>query len=191
MSRPTGRPTLDRRRFVLACAAATLPRCTVARPKSPEAKSMPISSVVIRGGRVIDPGQGVDASMDLAIDNGAIVAVGPDLHGRLVLDATGCVVAPGFIDLHSHAQSVAGHRLQAFDAVTTTLELEAGAIPVAAAYSRAGAEGRPLNYGYSASWAGARIHVLAGDGGHERTMLARFADPAWQREATVAEEDRI
>src|SRR5262245_29821633 len=152
MSRPTAQPTLDRRRFLLACAVATLPSCTVARPK-PEAKSMPISSVVIRGGRVIDPGQGVDGPMDVAIDNGAIAAVGPDLQGHVVLDATGCVVAPGFIDLHSHAQSVAGHRLQAFDGVTTTLELEAGAIPVAVAYSRAGAEGRPLNYGYSASWA--------------------------------------
>ena len=96
---------------------------------------------------VIDPGQGLDSSVDLTIDNGAIAAVGLDLHGRLVLDPTGCVVAPGFIDLHSHAQSVAGHRLQAFDGVTTTLELEAGAIPVAAAYSRAQAEGRPLNYG--------------------------------------------
>ncbi|HXJ79385.1 MAG TPA: amidohydrolase family protein [Candidatus Methylomirabilis sp.] len=154
---------------------------------------MPISSVVIRGGRVIDPGQGLDASVDLAIDNGVVAAVGPDVRGRLVLDATGCVVAPGFIDLHSHAQSVAGHRLQAFDGVTTTLELEAGAIPVAVAYSRAGAEGRPLNYGYSASWAAARIEVLAGSRGDGRTatMLSHFADPAWQREASAADEDRI
>src|SRR5262245_11417241 len=104
MSRPTDQPTLDRRRFLLACAAVALPSCTAARPKPPEAKSMPISSVVIRRGRVIDPGQGVDALMDVAIDNGAIAAVGPDLQGHLVLDATGCVVAPGFIDLHSHAQ---------------------------------------------------------------------------------------
>ena len=154
---------------------------------------MPISSVVIRGGRVIDPSQSLDASVDLAIDNGVVAAVGPDLRGRRALDATGCVVAPGFIDLHSHAQSVAGHRLQAFDGVTTTLELEAGAIPVAVAYSRAGAEGRPLNYGYSAAWAAARIEVLAGSPGDGRTstMLSHFANPAWQREASAAEEDRI
>src|SRR5262249_11340089 len=130
-------------------------------------------------------------SVDLAIENSRIAAMGPNLRGRLFLDAAGCMVAPGFVDLHSHAQTVSAHRLQAFDGVTTTLELEAGAIPVAAAYARASAEGRPLNYGYSASWAGARIHVLAGAGGQERTMLARFADPAWQREATAAEEDRI
>jgi len=50
-----------------------------------------------------------------------------------------------------------------------------------------------LNYGYSASWASARIEILAGHLGDRRatTMLARFADPAWQREATATEEDRI
>jgi len=88
---------------------------------------------------------------------------------------------PG-VDLHSHAQTVGAHRLQAFDGVTTTLELEAGALPVAAeaAYARAGVEGRPLNYGYSASWAGARIEILTGHTGDRRatTMLTRFADPS-------------
>src|SRR5580765_6106732 len=98
-------------------------------------------AVVIRGGRVVDPGQGLDAARDLAIEGGAIAAVGTGLRGRVVLPAAGCVVAPGFIDLHSHSQSVGGHRLQAFDGVTTTLELEAGAIPVAEAYARAAAEG--------------------------------------------------
>ncbi len=150
-------------------------------------------AVVIRGGRVIDPGQGLDLSVDLAIEGTHVAAIGPNLRGRIVLDAAGCVVAPGFVDLHSHAQSVGAHRLQAFDGVTTTLELEAGAIPVAAAYAQAGVEGRPLNYGYSASWAAARIEVLTGHraDGRATTMLARFADPAWQREATAAEEDRI
>jgi hypothetical protein len=149
--------------------------------------------VVIRGGRVVDPAQGLDAAVDVAIQDGRIAEVGPGLRGRVVLDAAGCVVAPGFVDLHSHAQSVGGHRLQAFDGVTTTLELEAGAVPVAAAYTQAGVEGRPLNYGYSVSWAAARIEVLTGHRGDGRvtTMLSRFADPGWQREATAAEEDRI
>jgi len=150
-------------------------------------------AVVIRGGRVVDPAQGIDTPRDVAIEDGVVAAVGTNLRGRAVLPAEGCVVAPGFIDLHSHAQSVGGHRLQAFDGVTTTLELEAGAIPVAEAYARAAAEGRPLNFGYSASWAAARIQVLAGHRGDGRatTMLSHFANPAWQREATAAEEDRI
>ncbi len=193
MLNPIGHPTLDRRKFLFGCAAASLSGCSVAISRPPEDERTVEFAVVIRGGRVIDPGQGLDRSVDLAIEDARIAAVGFNLRGRIVLDAAGCVVAPGFVDLHSHAQSVAGHRLQAFDGVTTTLELEAGASPVAAAYARASVEGRPLNYGYSASWTAARIQVLTGHRGDGRatTMLARFADTAWQREATAAEEDRI
>ena len=183
MLNPNWQPTLDRRRFLLGWAAAGLSGCAVATARPREAEHTVEFPLVIRGGRVVDPGQGVDMSVDLAIEDTRVAAVGPNLRGRIILDAAGCVVAPGFVDLHSHAQTVSGHRLQAFDGVTTSLELEAGAIPVAAAYARASAEGRPLNYGYAASWARARIRVLAGD--------SRFADPAWQREATEAEEDRI
>jgi len=182
---------MDRRGFLLL--AAGLSGCSVAASRPRQAERMIEFAVVIRGGRVIDPGQGLDMSVDLAIEDARVAAIGPGLRGRIVLDAAGCVVAPGFIDLHSHAQTVGSHRLQACDGVTTTLELEAGALPVAAAYTRAGVEGRPLNYGYSASWASARIEILAGHLGDRRatTMLARFADPAWQREATATEEDRI
>ncbi len=181
---------MDRRRFLLLVAG--LAGCSPAtRPPAPE--RLVEFPVVIRRGRVIDPEQGLDMSVDLAIEGARVAAIGPGLRGRIVLDAAGCVVAPGFVDLHSHAQTVGAHRLQAFDGVTTTLELEAGALPVAAAYARAGVEGRPLNYGYSASWAGARIEVLIGPPADRpaTTMLARLADPAWQREATAAEEDRI
>src|SRR5437879_5290787 len=150
-------------------------------------------SVVIRGGRVIDPGQGLDTSVDLAIEGTRVAAIGPNLRGRLILDGAGCVVAPGFVDLHSHAQSVGGHRLQAFDGVTTTLELEAGVIPVAEAYTRAEVEGRPLNYGYSASWAAARIEVLTGHQGDGRatTMLARHAAPVLGRVDRVRRAGRV
>jgi imidazolonepropionase-like amidohydrolase len=182
---------MDRRRFLLLVTGLAGCHGATARPRETEqAIEFP---VVIRGGRVIDPGQGLDMFLDLAIEDTRVAAIGPGLRGQTVLDAAGCVVAPGFIDLHSHAQTVGSHRLQAFDGVTTSLELEAGALPLAAAYSRAGVEGRPLNYGYSASWAGARIEILTGHLGDRRaaTMLARLADPAWQREATAAEEDRI
>ena len=174
---------IDRRGFLLLTFG--LSGCSAASQRVSE------FPLVIRGGRVIDPDQGLDMSTDLAIDGTRVAAIGPKLRGRVALDAVGCVVAPGFLDLHSHAQTVSAHRLQALDGVTTTLELEAGAFPVAAAYGRASVEGRPLNYGYSASWAGARIEAFAGDRGRGQAMMTRLPDPAWQREATAAEEDRI
>lgn len=56
--------------------------------------------VVIRGGRIIDE-QG-ERSGDVVISGGRIAAVGPDLRADRTLDADGCVVAPGFVDLHTH-----------------------------------------------------------------------------------------
>ncbi len=60
--------------------------------------------LVIRNGRVID-GTGADATegLDIAIDGDMIVAVGPDLGpGRREIDATGLLVTPGFVDIHTH-----------------------------------------------------------------------------------------
>jgi len=119
--------------------------------------------VVLRGGRVIDPESGLDAMRDVAVADSRIGAVGTALApGRAEVDVAGQVVTAGFIDLHSHVYDIAGLRLQALDAVTTALELEAGVTPVAAAYRRAAAQGRPVNYGYAASWALARMEAVAG-----------------------------
>ncbi len=94
--------------------------------------------VVLRGGRVVDPETGLDAVRDVAIDGGKIAAVSRDgLGGRTVIDVGGFVVAPGFIDLHSHAQTLAGRRLQACVGVTTALDLEASRAPIEAAPTRA------------------------------------------------------
>jgi N-acyl-D-aspartate/D-glutamate deacylase len=146
--------------------------------------------IVLRGGRVIDPESGLDAVLDVAVAGGSVTAIGPALPpAPAEADVSGLVVAPGFVDLHSHVSDVAGLRLQALDGVTTALELEAGVTPVAGAYRRAAAEGRPVNYGYAASWALARMAVVAGlplDGGLG-AFLASIASPAWQRPASQAE----
>jgi N-acyl-D-aspartate/D-glutamate deacylase len=148
--------------------------------------------VVLRGGRVIDPESGLDAVRDVAIAGDRVAAVGTGLPpGRQEADVAGQVVTAGFVDLHSHAHDLGSARLQVADGVTTALELEAGATPVAAAY--AAAAGRPLNYGFAASWALARMSVLAGvsGGGSVETLFATLADPRWQRAATPAEIGRV
>jgi dihydroorotase len=60
-----------------------------------------VSTLAIRGGRVIDA-TGERTADVLVGDDGTIVAVGADLTGDRTLDAAGCVVAPGFVDLHTH-----------------------------------------------------------------------------------------
>jgi dihydroorotase len=61
-------------------------------------------SLLIRNGRVIDPADGVDAVQDVLIADGIIRRVGPALAApdAEVIDATGKVVCPGFIDIHVH-----------------------------------------------------------------------------------------
>jgi N-acyl-D-amino-acid deacylase len=63
--------------------------------------------LVIRGGRVID-GTGNPARFaDVALKQGRVAAVGRlDDGGAPILDATNCVVAPGFIDVHTHAENI-------------------------------------------------------------------------------------
>ena len=60
------------------------------------------STTVIRGGTVIDGSGTPGISADVLIAGGKIVEIGHNLVGDRVLDATGCVVAPGFIDIHTH-----------------------------------------------------------------------------------------
>jgi dihydroorotase len=63
-----------------------------------------VTELVIRGGRLLDPGQGLDQIGDLLIREGRIAALGApgSLSGDEVLPAEGLVVCPGFIDLHCH-----------------------------------------------------------------------------------------
>lgn len=117
--------------------------------------------LVIAGGRVIDPENDVDAVWNIGIIGDKIAYAGLEMpSGSKVIDARGKIVAPGFIDLHSHAQNLAGHRLQALDGVTTSLELESGAAPLQASLETAQSQGRPLNYGYSAGWLHSRMIVM-------------------------------
>ncbi len=60
------------------------------------------NDVAIKGGTVIDGTGAEPRRADVAVTDGRIVAIGADLHGERELDAGGCVVAPGFVDIHTH-----------------------------------------------------------------------------------------
>jgi N-acyl-D-amino-acid deacylase len=60
------------------------------------------ADVVIRGGTVIDGTGSPGRVADVAVSEGVITGIGPGLRGSRVLDASGQIVAPGFIDIHTH-----------------------------------------------------------------------------------------
>lgn len=57
---------------------------------------------VIKNGRVVDPAQGIDQVMDIAIKDNHIVEMPKEYEGARVVDASGCYVFPGLIDFHAH-----------------------------------------------------------------------------------------
>jgi dihydroorotase len=63
-----------------------------------------MSRLLLRGGRVVDPAQGIDATLDVLINEDTVAEVGPKLssRGAQVVEAKGLVVCPGFIDIHTH-----------------------------------------------------------------------------------------
>src|SRR6478735_6205042 len=147
--------------------------------------------LILRGGRIVDPRSGTEQVADVAVDHGVVAAIGPSLpsEGATVVDVTGHVVGPGFVDLHSHVHSIAGQRLQALDGVTATLDLEAGLMPIETAYARAAADGRLLHYGFSASWGDARAaaHLGITPAADLNASLVMLGDPDWQRTSSPSE----
>jgi N-acyl-D-aspartate/D-glutamate deacylase len=118
--------------------------------------------LVISNGRVIDPESGLDGVRHVGIRDGSIVVISEaEIGGALELDAAGQVVAPGFIDIHTHSPSRLGAAIQVLDGVTTQLDLEAGAFPVTA-YGDHYAGGTPINFGASVAHFAVRTKVIDG-----------------------------
>lgn len=141
--------------------------------------------LVIANGRVMDPASGLDAPRHVGIRAGKIAAVSETpLRGRETIDAKGLVVAPGFIDLHSHGQTPENYRFKARDGVTTALEMEVGVSPVTEWYRAR--EGKALiNFGATAGELPARMAVMHDTGG----LLPR--DKAVERPSTGKEREQI
>lgn len=179
------RHPIPRRTFVRAAGASPrgialgiLLSVAACQPDSPADPAAAELDLVIAGGRVMDPETGLDAVRDVGVSGGRIVAISEEpLAGSDTLDATGLVVAPGFIDLHAHGQDSVSARLQALDGVTTALEMEVGVWPVAEwLESREGTA--LIHYGATVSHPGARMKLLAGiDVGHVPTMPPTADNP--------------
>ena len=70
-------------------------------------KAGPKDNVVVRGARVVDPVEGVDAVLDVRVDDGVIAALGTDLdtNSHRVVEADGLLLAPAFVDPHVHLRT--------------------------------------------------------------------------------------
>ncbi|HWY47468.1 MAG TPA: amidohydrolase family protein [Bryobacteraceae bacterium] len=115
---------------------------------------------VLANGRVMDPESGLDAVRYIGIRGNRIEAISSTpLQGKLTVDVRGLVVAPGFIDLHSHGQDDENYHFKAHDGVTTAMELEIGVWPVPQFYQSR--EGKALiNFGASSGHVPARMAVM-------------------------------
>lgn len=119
--------------------------------------------LVILNGRVMDPETQLDAVRNVGIKDGSIAVITKrKIKGDKTIDATGHVVAPGFIDIHAHGQNIGDYRMQAMQGVTTMLELESGVLPISDWYEAQSKKKLPLNYGAAAGWTYARISVFGG-----------------------------
>lgn len=115
---------------------------------------------VLANGRVMDPESGLDAIRNIGVRGKRIETISKTpLQGKTTLDVRGLVVAPGFIDLHSHGQDDENYHFKAHDGVTTAMELEVGVWPVSKFYQIR--EGKALiNFGASSGHVPARMVVM-------------------------------
>jgi len=129
--------------------------------------------IVIANGRVMDPETGLDAVRHVGIRGEVIEAISAKpLSGRTEIDATGLVISPGFIDLHSHGQSARANEFQAMDGVTTALELEAG-VPDMPMYLAMRDGDAVINYGASISHGMLRAWVMPDRAAEIDAIMAR------------------
>ena len=60
-------------------------------------------ALLLRGGRVIDPASGLDAVLDVLVADGGVAKMAADIQADArVINLPGSIVAPGFVDLHTH-----------------------------------------------------------------------------------------
>ncbi|MHC4924439.1 MAG: amidohydrolase family protein [Planctomycetota bacterium] len=146
--------------------------------------------VVLMGGRVMDPETGLDAIRNVGIRGQTIVAISEEpLEGTTVVDVSGLVVAPGFVDLHAHGQTVRANEFQAMDGVTTALELEGG-VPNMRSFLEDRRGKSVLNFGASVSHGGVRITAMP-QYAEQLAEVLGMLDAAGARDFTQEENARV
>lgn len=159
-------------------------------------KDRPGANVVFRGARVLDPSEGIDAILDVRIDDGVIAAIAErvDANEHRVVDAAGLVLAPAFVDPHVHlrtpgredeetvasgtAAAAAGGYCAIFAMPNTDPVLDSAAA-LGALIETAGREAE-VQVGFLAA-------ITRGQGGKELTEMAELADAG----ATAFSDDGV
>ena len=151
---------------VVTLSVASITACTPAA-KEPAAEKPAAEAtipenldLVILNGRVMDPETELDAVRNVGIKDGKIVVVtAQTIEGAETIDASGHVVAPGFIEGHQHATDQFSRKVNLRDGLTTQMDFEAGAGDIAKWYAEA--EGKTQsNYGMVVLTTFARLSVL-------------------------------
>ena len=116
--------------------------------------------IVLTGGRVIDPETKLDTIKNVGIINNRIAQISSEpLKGKEIINVSGLVVCPGFIDLHVHGRGIKEQEYKLHDGVTTMLELEWG-IEFLDKWYESRQSKSLINYGASVCWPFERFKAL-------------------------------
>ncbi len=133
--------------------------------------------LVINTGRIMDPESGFDAVRNIGVIDDRIATITTEkIDGKRVIDASGLVVAPGFIDGHFHGTDEFAIKMALRDGVTSGMDLEAGAYNVKQWYADKNGK-MQINYGITASHLLNRMKVMDPEVALTQAVDATNANP--------------